>query len=179
MGFRATRDFLLSLGDFFACREEAEALVAREEADYRREIEALRPLLQGKRILMTTINANLDWLLDAAEDCGMEFVWIGVLNYLRRDLHVTDRRERFSVLEEITGGDTVEQRIRELRPDMVLGNYTARVAGADYLSDTLPMTQPIGFGSGLTVLRRWAQLNKNTREGEWEHDEAWFRTYFA
>ena len=179
VGFRATRDFLLSLGDFFACREEAEALVAREEADYRREIEALRPLLQGKRILMTTINANLDWLLDAAEDCGMEFVWIGVLNYLRRDLHVTDRRERFSVLEEITGGDTVEQRIRELRPDMVLGNYTARVAGADYLSDTLPMTQPIGFGSGLTVLRRWAQLNKNTREGEWEHDEAWFRTYFA
>ena len=179
IGFRATRDFLLSLGDFFGCRAQAEALIAREEADYRREIEALRPLLQGKRVLMTTINANLDWLLDAAEDCGMEFVWIGVLNYLHRDLHVTDRPERFSAIEEITGGEIVEQRIRERKPDMVLGNYTARLSGGDYLTDTLPMTQPIGFGSGLAVLRRWAQLNKNAREGAWQNDEAWFQTYFA
>ncbi len=179
IGFRATRDFLLSLGDFFGCRAQAEALIAREEADYRREIEALRPLLKGKRVLMTTINANLDWLLDAAEDCGMEFVWIGVLNYLHRDLHVTDRPERFSAIEEITGGEIVEQRIRERKPDMVLGNYTARLAGGDYLTDTLPMTQPIGFGSGLAVLRRWAQLNKNAREGAWQNDEAWFQTYFA
>ena len=179
IGFRATRDFLLSLGDFFGCRARAEALIAREEADYRREIEALRPLLQGKRVLMTTINANLDWLLDAAEDCGMEFVWIGVLNYLHRELHVTDRPERFSAIEEITGGEIVEQRIRERKPDMVLGNYTARLTGGDYLTDTLPMTQPIGFGSGLAVLRRWAQLNKNAREGAWQNDEAWFQTYFA
>ncbi len=179
IGFRATRDFLLSLGDFFGCRARAEALIAREEADYRREIEALRPLLKGKRVLMTTINANLDWLLDAAEDCGMEFVWIGVLNYLHRDLHVTDQPERFSAIEEITGGEVVEQRIRERKPDMVLGNYTARLVGGDYLTDTLPMTQPIGFGSGLAVLRRWAQLNKNAREGAWQNDEAWFQTYFA
>ena len=179
IGFRATRNFLLELGDFFGCREEAEALISREEADYRREIESLRPLLQGKRILMTTINANLDWLLDAAEDCGMEFVWIGVLNYLHRDLRITDRQERNAVIREITGGDIVEQRIRELKPDMVLGNYTARAAGGEYIADTLPMTQPIGFGSGLTVLRRWAQLNKNEREGEWEHDRVWFEQYFA
>ena len=179
IGFQATRNFLLELGDFFGCREEAEALISREEADYRREIESLRPLLQGKRILMTTINANLDWLLDAAEDCGMEFVWIGVLNYLHRDLRITDRQERNAVIREITGGDIVEQRIRELKPDMVLGNYTARAEGGEYIADTLPMTQPIGFGSGLTVLRRWAQLNKNEREGEWEHDRVWFEQYFA
>ena len=179
IGFRATRNFLLELGDFFGCREEAVALISREEADYWREIESLRPLLQGKRILMTTINANLDWLLDAAEDCGMEFVWIGVLNYLHRDLRITDRQERNAVIREITGGDIVEQRIRELKPDMVLGNYTARAAGGEYIADTLPMTQPIGFGSGLTVLRRWAQLNKNEREGEWEHDRVWFEQYFA
>ena len=128
---------------------------------------------------MTTINANLDWLLDAAEDCGMEFVWIGVLNYLHRDLRITDRQERNAVIREITGGDIVEQRIRELKPDMVLGNYTARAEGGEYIADTLPMTQPIGFGSGLTVLRRWAQLNKNEREGEWEHDRVWFEQYFA
>ena len=179
IGFRATRDFLLELGDFFGCREEAEALIAREEADYRREIETLRPLLRGKRILMTTINANLDWLLDAAEDCGMEFVWIGVLNYLHRELRITDRPERNAVIEEISGWDLTEQRIRELKPDMVLGNYTARAGGGDYIADTLPMTQPIGFGSVLTIRRRWAQLNKDEREGEWEHDGIWFEEYFA
>ncbi len=179
IGFRATRGFLLELGDYFGCREEAETMIAREEADYRREIEALKPVLRGKKVLMTTINANLDWLLDAAEDCGMEFVWIGVLNYLRRELHVTDRAERFSAIEEITGARQVEEKIRELKPDLVLGNFTAAKGEGDYLTDTLPMTQPIGFGSGLAVLRRWAQLNKNEREGEWKHDERWFQEYYA
>ncbi len=179
VGFRATRDFLLELGDFFGCRAKAEALIAKEAEDYRREIEALRPFLRGKRVLMTTINASQDWLLDAAEDCGMEFVWIGVLNYLRRELHITDRPERFSSIEEITGAQQVEQKIRELRPDLVLGNFTASKGEGDHLTDTLPMTQPIGFGSGLTVLRRWAQLNKDTREGAWKNDEQWFAEYYA
>ena len=179
IGFRATRDFLLELGDYFGCRAAAEALVKKEAEDYRREIEALKPVLRGKKVLMTTINANLDWLLDAAEDCGMEFVWIGVLNYLRRELHVTDRAERFSAIQEITGARQVEEKIRELKPDLVLGNFTAGKGEGDYLTDTLPMTQPIGFGSGLTVLRRWAQLNKNEREGEWKNDERWFKEYYA
>ena len=179
IGFRATRDFLLDLGDFFGCKAAAEALVEKEAEDYRREIEALKPVLRGKKVLMTTINANLDWLLDAAEDCGMEFVWIGVLNYLRRELHITDRAARFSAIQEITGARQVEEKIRELKPDLVLGNFTAGKGEGDYLTDTLPMTQPIGFGSGLTVLRRWAQLNKNEREGEWKNDERWFKEYYA
>ena len=179
VGFRATRDFLLELGDFFNCRAAAETLVRREAEAYRREIDELRPILQGKRVLMTTINANLDWLLDAAEDCGMEFVWIGVLNYLHRELHITDRPSRFSAIEEITGARQVEQKIRDLRPDLVLGNFTASKGEGDYLTDTLPMTQPIGFGSGLAVLHRWAQLNKHEREGEWKNDERWFEEYYA
>ena len=179
IGFRATRDFLLELGDFFGCRAAAEALVEREAEDYRREIAALRPALARKRVLMTTINANQDWLLDAAEDCGMEFVWIGVLNYLRRELHITDRPDRFSAIQEITGARQVEEKIRELKPDLVLGNFTAAKGEGDYLTDTLPMTQPIGFDSGLAVLRRWARLNKDTGEGAWKHDEQWFKEYYA
>ncbi len=179
VGFRETRDFLLRIGRFFGREKEAEALIRREEESCREELQRLRPLLQGKRVMMTAINTNLDWLLDAAEDCGVEFVWVGVLNYLRRELHITDRRDRKLRIEEITGFGPLAERIRELQPDLVLTNYTAGLPEGDYLTDALPMTQPIGFRSGLEVLRRWVTLEKETGEGEWIHDGELFGKYYA
>ena len=109
----------------------------------------------------------------------MEFVWVGVLNYLRRELHITDRRDRKLRIEEITGFGPLAERIRELQPDLVLTNYTAGLPEGDYLTDALPMTQPIGFRSGLEVLRRWVTLEKETGEGEWIHDGELFGKYYA
>ena len=179
IGFEETRDFLRELADFFGVSERAEPVIAREEAGYRARVEELRPVLAGRRILMTTINANMDWLLDAAEGCGMEFCWIGVLNYLRQEMKISEKPSRMAVAEEITGFTAVHDRIRALRPDLVISNYTSVVEGVDCVVDNMPMTQPVGFQSGLSVLSRWALLLEHRREGGWRDDKALFEKYFA
>jgi nitrogenase iron protein len=179
VGFRATAVFLERIGDFFGCREKAEPVIAEERRRFDAEAARLRPLLQGKKVLMTTINANLDWLLDAAEAVGMEFVWIGVLNYLRQELRVTERPDRRSLVEEISAAPMVAARIEELRPDIVLSNYTSAVAEKDYITDNMPMGQLVGFHAGLDTMDRWARLLENRREGEWMRDEQYFKKYFA
>ena len=179
MGYRATAEFLEKIAAFFGRPEAAKGVIEREKALYDAEAARLRPFLQGKRVVMTTINANLDWLLDAAADVGLEFVWIGVLNYLRQEVKITDHPERKTVIEEIADFPAVMDRIREYKPDIVLSNYTSAVESADYIVDNLPMGQLAGFRSGLEVMDRWARLMQSRREGEWMRDRALFEKYFA
>ena len=179
VGFQATASFLERIGDFFGCRAAAEPVIGREKARFEAEAAHLRPLLKGKTALMTTINANMDWLWDAAEAVGMDFSWIGVLNYLRRELRITDRPERRDRVEEITDRTLVARRIQELKPDVVLSNYTAALPEADYITDNMPMGQLVGFRAGLDTMDRWARLMQTRREGVWMRDEAFFEKYYA
>ena len=179
VGFRATRDFLEKLGDFFDCREALLPMLRREEAAFLREAEELKAVLRGKRVVMTTINANVDWLLDAAEAAGVEFVWIGVLNYLRQELRATDDPRRRALVEEISDWPAAAEKIAALKPDIVVSNYTSAMPEGDYITDSLSMTQLAGFRSGLDVLERWAKLLENRREGEWSRDRALFEKYYA
>ena len=180
VGFKATADFLERIGEFFGCREAARPVIEREREIFNARIQRLRPRLQGKKVLMTTINANMDWLLDAAEAVGMDFVWIGVLNYLRQEVKISDSPERCAAAEEVSGLPQVTSRIRALKPDIVISNYAALIGEGSYVTDNLPMMgQLAGFRSGLEVLERWAGLLENTREGEWTRDRALFEKYYA
>ena len=179
VGFQATSEFLEQIGTFFGCREAAQPVIESERQVFLSHVERLRPQLEGKRVLMTTVNANLDWLLDAAEAVGMKFVWIGVLNYLRQEVKISDHPERCAAAEEISGLPMVHSRIRALRPDIVISNYTSLAEEGDYVTDSLPMGQLVGFRSGLAVLDRWAGLLQNRREGEWIRDRELFEKYYA
>ena len=179
VGFRATAAFLERIGDFFGCREAAEPVIRREKERFDAEAARLRPLLEGKTAVMTTINANMDWLWDAAEAVGMDFTWIGVLNYLRQELRISDRPERRGRVEEIASASAVARRIGELKPDVVLSNYTAALPEADYITDNMPMGQLVGFRAGLDTMDRWARLMRSRREGVWTRDKALFEKYYA
>ena len=179
VGFRETAEFLERIGAFFGRPEAAAPVIARERSLFDAEAARLRPILQGKRVLMTTINASLDWLLDAADAVGVEFIWIGVLNYLRQEIRISDRPERRDMAVEVSGFSEVSDRICELHPDIVLSNYLSDTEEGDYISDNLPMGQTVGFRSGLEVMDRWARLLQKGREGEWTHDRALFEKYFS
>ena len=112
-------------------------------------------------------------------EAGLEFVWIGVLNYLRQEIKISDRPDRQAAVEEIGAFFSIRDRIRDLHPDIVISNYTAATDEGDYIVDNLPMGQLNGFRSGLEVMDRWARLLQTRREGEWMRDRALFEKYFA
>ncbi len=179
VGFEASKKWLLKLGDFFSCKSRAEEIIRVQEQLYNQEIERLRPVLGGKRILLTTINANLDWFLETADAIGMEFVWIGVLNYLHTELNVTSHPKICQVVEEEVSWTRIHDKIQALQPDIVLSNYTSTVESGDYLIDSMPMTPVAGFQSAIHIFQRWIRLFNARREGEWRDDQALFEKYFA
>ena len=179
VGFKATEDFLIRLGELFGCRDIVNDVAEREREVFMNKAVSLRPKLAGKRVLISTINTNMDWLLDTAAEVGVECVWIGVLNYLRQELRVTDEPSRKALVHEITDHQTVAGAVEMLKPDIVLSNYTGELPPGDYVADNMPMTQKVGFHSGIDVMERWVRLLEDRREGEWNNDRMFYEKYYT
>lgn len=178
IGFQSSRRWFFKLGEFFSCQDKVEKIIKQQEIIYQEEIEKLKPTLEGKRIMMTTINSNVDWILETADALGMKFVRIGVVNYLHQEVKITDYPERYPIDEDFDWKRMYED-VEELKPDIILSNYTSQVESGAYVIDATPMCPVVGFLSGIHMARRWAELFQIQREGEWRNDKALFEKYYA
>ena len=179
MGPKETERFLKRIGAFFGREDEAERLTAREKERLAEETGRLMPALKGKRVLMATANTSMDWLMDAAEQAGMEVVWVGVLNYLRQEITVTAEEKRAPIVHDLTSEDMVIKAAGQLAPDIIVSMYTDLVPEGAYPVDVISMTQKAGFDSSLGVLARWKRLLENGKEGEWVNDRRFFEKHYA
>lgn len=179
IGFKETSDWLLALGKHFDASDEAKSIISENEFIYQNRIKSVRPKLEGKKLMIITYNHELDWILNAALDCGMKIVKICVLNF--------SQDEGFrSSLPEIDGIEVVENYdkderssdIKRLKPDIILSNYEP-VSEQSYITDTIPMCPDNGFFTGLEMVERWSRLFSKSKEGEWLNDRKLFDKYYS
>lgn len=179
IGFKETSDWLLALGKLFDASDEAKSIISENEIIYQNRIKSVRPKLEGKKLMIITYNHELDWILNAALDCGMKIVKICVLNF--------SQDEGFrSSLSEIDGIEVVENYdrdarssdIKRLKPDIILSNYEP-VSEQSCITDTIPMCPDNGFFTGLEMVERWSRLFSKSKEGEWLNDRKLFDKYYS
>lgn len=179
IGFKETSDWLLALGKHFDAGDEAKSIISENEIIYQNRMKLVRPKLEGKKLMIITYNHELDWILNAALDCGMKIVKICVLNF--------SQDEGFrSSLSEIDGIEVVENYdrderssdIKRLKPDIILSNYEP-VSEQSYITDTIPMCPDNGFFTGLEMVERWSRLFSKSKEGEWLNDRKLFDKYYS
>ena len=179
IGFKETSDWLLALGKHFDASDEAKSIISENEFIYQNRIKSVRPKLEGKKLMIITYNHELDWILNAALDCGMKIVKICVLNF--------SQDEGFrSSLSEIDGIEVVENYdrderssdIKRLKPDIILSNYEP-VSEQSCITDTIPMCPDNGFFTGLEMVERWSRLFSKSKEGEWLNDRKLFDKYYS
>lgn len=179
IGFKETSDWLLALGKHFDASDEAKSIISENEIIYQNRIKSVRPKLEGKKLMIITYNHELDWILNAALDCGMKIVKICVLNF--------SQDEGFrSSLSEIDGIEVVENYdrderssdIKRLKPDIILSNYEP-VSEQSCITDTIPMCPDNGFFTGLEMVERWSRLFSKSKEGEWLNDRKLFDKYYS
>ena len=180
VGAEATIRWARKVAAFFddGDSSRAEALIAGEWDAYWAGIRRLRPVLAGRRIMITTINVNIDWLLRVIDDLQMELVTIGVMNYLHTELAVSAEPEKYPIEAEFPW-ENLEERIREAHPDILLSNYTPQIEAGGMVIDAIPMQPPIGFGAGIAVAERWTALLKNRTRGGWQDDRKYYEKYYA
>ncbi|HWR40954.1 MAG TPA: nitrogenase component 1 [Patescibacteria group bacterium] len=178
VGFAETEDWLRSVAAFFGKPELAETIIAQREEQYSREAEALKPTLKGKRLMIITYNHELDWILQAALDVGIEVVKIGVLNFSQDEGFRTNLGVPLPIEENYDRNHRVRD-LEHYRPDILLTNYSSSIAGEVCVADTIPMCPDVGFDSGLQLTKRWARLLKLNLQGEWKQDERLFKKHYT
>lgn len=179
IGLQATSEWLMALGEEFDCRERAREIIQHERRRYDEAIERVSRQLKGKRVFLTAINARMDWLLDTVLDAGMEFCHIGVLNYMRTPLIVTENPDRLSMISEITSPVDTAKLQKELHPDIVISAYTVPKGEDEAIYDVIPMLPDLGILSAVVILERWISLMETNRKGSWENDRELFEKYYS
>ena len=178
VGFDATVEWLRALGAFFGKEAEAEALIEKERGEYEKEIARAARRLKGKKLIFSTINSNIDWLLSAVTDAGMELPYVGVVNYFHTPLLVTNYPEKYPMIRETYDITMSADTVRQYKPDILLSAYASRQEDG-VLCDTLPMIPDVGTLSAVHLMDRWIRLLDTTRKGAWENDKELFEKYFA
>lgn len=180
VGYDETARWVRGVAKAFGKEEIAEEIIEEKREEYYRRIEKIRPHLEGKKLMIITFNHELDWILQAALDCGMEIVKLCILNYSQDEGFRTSIPEiRKVTVEEDYDREHRMNDIKELKPDIVLGNYTSDKLSTSAVLDTIPMCPDVGFFSGLDLVERWCTLVRSENEGEWENDRELFEKYYA
>ena len=179
IGFKETSDWLLALGKHFDASDEAKSIISENEIIYQNRIKSVRPKLEGKKLMIITYNHELDWILNAALDCGMKIVKICVLNF-SQDEGFRSSLSEIDDIEVVENYDKDERSsdIKRLKPDIILSNYEP-VSEQSYITDTIPMCPDNGFFTGLEMVERWSRLFSKSKEGEWLNDRKLFDKYYS
>ncbi len=157
VGYKETAEWLELLAERFLAEDKVSELLSSTRVLYEREMAQLRPLLKGKRILISSFSHNLDWILETAFELGMQVLKVGItVPYDSIDL-----RSRFMgmvPLEYDYSSTNREKDIEELAPDIVLSSHPPLVQDGNVRYDLIPTTPDVGFNTGLILARRWHRL---------------------
>lgn len=170
-GFHETEHWLLEIARFFDREHQADQALETMRREYHAEIEALCSHLAGKRLMLVTYNHDVDWILETAFDLDMEIVRVGIVDYSQDGQYRTRYGDRLSV-ETGYNPERRAEDIRQLQPDLCLGNYQSSGLPEITHYDTVPLCPDTGHLGGLALARRWSRLlSAPIREG-WRKDEA-------
>lgn len=167
---RALRDFARLMGDADLC-ERTEALIAREEARIHAKLDAWRPRLSGKRVLLYTGGVKSWSVVSALQDLGMEVVATGTGKSTEEDKERI--RELMGPEAKMLKSDSARELLNacyELRADMLIAGgrnlYTALKARLPFLD--INQEREFGYAGYTGMVELARQLALTLESPVWE-----------
>jgi len=141
------------LGELFDREREAERLIRAKQLEYETAISEHLPHLVGKKVLIASVDDRVGWIVQLADDLGMEVVKAGV----GPSPTVSGGGAACDIQYDYRWPD-LEADVARLRPDLVLCHpaFSADLRGMRYAY--IPYTPDVGFEAGLPLARRWSNL---------------------
>ncbi len=169
VGFSETVAWVRELCTHFDLQDQGEALIEQVRVFYQNKSQAYRTLLEGKRLMIMTYIHNVDWIVEAAMDLGMEVAKVGILHYSQDNLFVTRYPGRFAVETDYDPAKRDDD-LHKYQPDLLLANYTPPNLPFPLHADIIPLCPDVGFYGGLAFAHRWSTLLKAPVMEGWKYD---------
>jgi len=162
IGFEQTVKFTRTVAQRFGKEALAEKLITEAQTTYKKEIEQLKPRFAGKKALINSNGANIDWLHSTLSALDVEVTQINAFNIFAPEERTLPK------LEANYTADYIEKAVCLNHPDFIL---SARTLTTDIPCVSFPVLPPYGFNIGLDYAK---ELNLKLKipfvEG-WRYDE--------
>ena len=169
-GLYETERWLREIGKLFSRPGKADEIFDELRKEYREKIDAYRPVLEGRRVMIFTYNHDIDWILETAFDLGMEIIKAGIVDYSQEGEFRTRYSDRFEA-EVGYNPDKRKEDILSLRPDLCLSNYQSPGLPEIARYDTVPLCPDTGHLAGLALAERWRRILDAPLVEGWRKDE--------
>ncbi|SMC38980.1 nitrogenase iron protein [Desulfocicer vacuolatum DSM 3385] len=169
VGFSESVAWVREIADFFHESMAGERVIDTHRRHYETMIKTYGHTLKGRRLMILTYMHNVDWIVEAAFDLGMEVIKVCILNFSQDNLFITRYPERFEVETNYDPAKR-DKDLERLKPDLLLGNYTPKNLPYPLHVDIIPMCPDVGFYGGLAFAHRWATLIKAPVTEGWKND---------
>jgi len=182
------RKWLFEIADFFGIRDQAERLVAAEEAELKKALEPLKQALKGKRVYVSAgeIRAGAQAIL-FQNDLEMELIGVRAHHYDKYgDVLFQDLPDDLPV--NVATSQPFEQvnLVKRANPDIYVGHVGGNVWSAKLGIPVLPIFGPLnnylGYKGIFEIANRLARVLKNPSYyrtlGETEalpYKESWYQ----
>ena len=178
VGMKETSEWIREAAAFYGRENEAEKLISETQEEYKKQTENLRTQMSGKKLFIMTYNHDIDWIISACTETGIEVVKIGILDFSQDEGYRTSLGLDLNI-ETNYNRSKFDSDVSLYKPDIILTNYSFSHSGSALISDTIPMCPDTGFYSGINMIRRWAGMLRHKIKGNWREDERLFKKYYT
>jgi len=165
-GLAETEAWLEELGKYFRQEEKAAELIGQEKSRFYQTIQPLRMFLAGKRVIINTLDKNIEWLVELIDQAGMEFQAINIFSLMPEDTSA-ERINNLGIsrpglaIKKRTSLAEIEEEVKEAKPQLCLSFYPLELDLPGTVFSTIPMVPRTGTAGTLGIAKEWARLLRN------------------
>jgi len=179
VGFDESCRWIEKIGGYFNKAQAAAQIVLDYRREYEAEIAKIKPYLKGKRLMILAYNHRIDWILQAAIDSEMEIAFVGIMEYAGDNLFLSKFTDSILEFVDPYPGEQRRETLERVRPDILLTNYSDAQVDHICFTDTIPLCPPVGFLSGVHIMKRWGEFFRMNLSEGWRSDADIYRKYSA
>ena len=168
IGIRNTNQWLRKIAEYFHLEEEAEKLIAFENAELKKALEPLKASLAGKKIFVGGGETRILTTAEFFRSLGMELVGVKAHNVDRFVEEILVDMEDPELLVEVGAGQPAEELnlLKKLKPDLYVGHLNANGWVSKLGIPNFPLfgqtLNYMGYSGAFELARKAAKILKNT-----------------
>jgi nitrogenase molybdenum-iron protein alpha chain len=168
IGIRNTNKWLRKIAEYFHLEEEAEKLIAFENAELKKALEPLKVSLAGKKIFVGGGETRILTTAEFFRSLGMELVGVKAHNVDRFVEDILEDMEDPELLVEVGAGQPAEELnlLKKLKPDLYVGHLNANGWVSKLGIPNFPLfgqtLNYMGYSGAFELARKAAKILKNT-----------------
>lgn len=166
-GFKETSEWLREIGARTCSEDKAENIIRTARSRYDTEIQHLSRKLSGKKIMITSHNPRVNWIIDLVEDLKMDLVMVGLSSDAESG---TPSRYPIAPIRFNYEKNDRASDIAKLGPDIVVSNYSPSCSDEPVRFDIIPLCPDVGFWTGIEMAERWARTIQMPPVEGWRKD---------